>query len=360
MKKSLLGIAILAVALLFLVGCNNNEETPADVETEPVQEIAEPVEEDVEEPVEEEAPVVAVEINIGVIQGPSVMGMIGLMNEADSGQIGEDTYNFTLAGSPDEIVPNIVQGNFDIAAVPPNLASVLYNNTEGDVQVIAINTLGVLHIVEAGHEINSVEDLRGMTIYASGQGSAPEFVLNYILEGNGIDPNEDINIEFLAEHTEVVARLAMNEDAVAMLPQPFVTVAQTQNDDLRMALDLTAEWDAVQAATEGPTSALIMGVLVARRAFIEENPEAIATFLARYADSVEFVNNNVEEAAELLASYDIFPAPIATRAIPHSNVVFIQGQEMQELLSGYLQVLFDANPASVGGEMPSEAFYHNK
>ena len=349
MKKSLLGIAVLTVALMILVGCRN--ETPP-IEPEPE------VDQNESEPESDEPAVAAVEINIGVIQGPSVMGMIGLMNEADSGHLGDDIYNFTLAGSPDEIVPNVVQGNFDIAAVPPNLASVLYNNTDGEVQVVAINTLGVLHIVEAGDEINSVEDLRGMTIYASGQGSAPEFVLNYILTGNGLDPEQDLHIEWLAEHTEVVARLGMNEDAVAMLPQPFVTVAQTQNDALRMALDLTAEWDTVQAASAGPASALIMGVLVARREFIEENPEAIATFLTRYAESVTFVNNNVEEAAELLASYDIFPAPIATRAIPHSNVVFIAGEDMQALLSGYLQVLFEANPASIGGEMPSEEFYH--
>jgi len=356
MKKQFLVTSIIMLCLvsLTLVGCNNNneEETPV---TEP-ETVATEITTAQEEPATEVA-ADPVEINIGVLQGPTAMGMIGLMDAADNDNIGGDTYNFTVAGSPDEIVPAIVQGNLDIAAVPSNLASVLYNNTEGDVQVIAINTLGVLHIVESGDEITSIEDLRGRTIYASGHSSAPEFILNYILEGNGLDPETDVYIEWLAEHTEVVARLGMNEDAVAMLPQPFVTVAQTQNDDLRIALDLTAEWEAIQANTDGPDSALIMGVMVARREFIENNPTAIANFLERYAESVSFVNNNVEEAAQLLEYYDIFPAPIAQRAIPHSNVVFIIGSEMQELFSGYLQVLYEQHPGSIGGAMPSEEFY---
>jgi len=328
-KRGLIIVSAMILSLVFLAGCRGEE-------------------------VSEET---GVEINIGVIQGPTAMGMIGLMDVADNNDIGNDVYNFTIAGSPDELVPNIIQGNLDIAALPSNLASIVYNNTDGEVQVIAINTLGILHIVEDGETITNVEDLRGRTIYASGHSSTPEFVLNYILEGHGLDPQADVNIEWLAEHTEVVARLGMNEDAVAMLPQPFVTVAQTQNEGLRMALDLTAEWDNIQAESD-ETSALIMGVLVARRDFIYENPEAIANFLERYAESVNFVNTDIEAAADLLESYDLFPAPIARRAIPYSNVVFITGSEMQELFSGYLRVLFEQNPASIGGEMPSEEFYY--
>ena len=306
-----------------------------------------------------EAPTIeAPEINIGIIRGPSAMGMVGLMDEADNGNIDDANYNFTLVGSPDEIVPAIVQGNFDIAALPPNLASVVYNNTDGDIQVIAINTLGILHIVEVGDSVMRVEDLYGRTIYASGAGAAPQFALNYILEGNGIDPQNDVNIEWLAEHTEVATRMAMSEDGIAMLPQPFVTVAQTENENLRLALDLTEEWDNVQANTDGPTSALIMGVLVARREFIEQNPESINNFLDRFAESAQFVNGNIEEAAELIEHYDLFPAPIATRALPHSNITFIAGTDMKELFSGYLRVLFEQNPESIGGEMPSDEFYY--
>ena len=347
MKKRFLLASTMLMGLIFLIGCGNNEATDILTSEVDISEV------DSQSDVVEVDPV---EINIGVMLGPTAMGMVGLMDAADQGDIGQDIYNFILAGSPDEIIPAIVQGNLDIAALPSNLASILYNNTEGDVQVIAINTLGVLHIVESGESITSVADLQGRTIYASGYASAPEFILNYILAGHGIDPESDLNIEWFSEHTEVVARLGMNENAIAMLPQPFVTVAQTQNEDLRMALDLTEEWDNAQANIDEP-SALIMGVLVARRDFIEANPDAIVEFLQRYAESVSFVNNNVDEAADLLESYDIFPAPIARNAIPHSNVVFIIGQDMQELFSGYLRVLFEQNPNAIGGEMPSEEFY---
>ena len=355
-KKILIATSMILMGVLVLVGCNGNEEpeilepttTEVEVQSEP------------ETTVEEETNITRepVEINIGVLQGPTAMGMVHLMNEADNENIGDDVYNFTLAGSPDEIVPNIIQGNLDIAALPSNLASILYHNTDGAVQVIAINTLGILHIVEAGESITSVEDLRGRTIYASGHASAPEFILNYILTSNGIDPQNDVTIEWLSEHTEVATRMAMSENGVAMLPQPFVTVAQNQNEDLRIVLDLTEEWDQIQANNDGPTSALVMGVLVARREFIEENPEAINHFLSRTSESIQFVNENTYEAAQLIEYYDLFPAPIATRALPYSNITFISGTEMQERFSGYLQVLFDQFPASIGGEMPSEEFYY--
>ena len=351
-KRFLIAVGAMGLSLAFLAGCSSEE---AYVDLEPV---VTPNEVEPETEAEEEQADAAVEINIGVLQGPTAMGMVGLMDAADHGNIGNDVYNFTLAGSPDEIVPNLIQGNLDIAALPSNLASILYNNTGGDIQVIAINTLGILHIVEAGETLTTVEDLRGRTIYASGHASAPEFILNYILTRNGIDPQHDVTIEWLSEHTEVATRMSLSEDGVALLPQPFVTVAQNQNEALRMALDLTEEWDKIQADHEDSASALIMGVLVARRAFIEENPIAIHRFLDRFSESVQFVNGNISEAAQLIEYYDIFPAPIATSALPHSNITFIAGREMKELFSGYLQVLFEQNPESIGGEMPDEDFYY--
>ena len=330
MKRRFLAICATMIFLISLIGCTSEEESTNDV----------------------------AEINIGVIGGPSAMGMVGLMDEADNGNISDVIYDFMLVGSPDEIIPALAQGNLDIAALPPNLASVLYNNTDGDIQVIAINTLGILHIVESGNQIMSIEDLRGKTIYASGGSATPEFVLNYILESNGIDPQNDVNIEWLAEHTEVATRIAMSENAIAMLPQPFVTVAQTENEDLRMALDLTVEWEHVQANTDAPRSALIMGVLVARREFIELYPEAVDDFLDHFAESVQFVSGNIEEASQLIEYYDIFPAQVAARALPHSNITFIAGQEMKELFSGFLHVLYEQNSESIGGEMPSDEFYY--
>ena len=330
MKKRFLVTGVILLSFMSLVGCRSEEEPITDV----------------------------AEVNIGVLQGPTAMGMVGLMNEADNGNIDDAIYNFTLYGSADEVVPALVQGTLDVAALPSNLASILYNNTDGEIQVIAINTLGILHIVEVGDTIMNIEDLRGKTIYASGNSSAPEFILNYILEGNGIDPQNDVNIEWLSEHTEVATRMAMSENGIAMLPQPFVTVAQTENEDLRLALDLTEEWDNVQANTDASPSALIMGVLVARREFIYQNPEAVGDFLDRFAESVQFVNGNTSEAAQLIEYYDIFPAPIATRALPYSNITFIAGRDMKELFPGYLRVLFEQNPESIGGEMPSDEFYY--
>ena len=259
----------------------------------------------------------------------------------------------------DEVTPNLVQGNVDIAAVPANLASVLYNNTEGGVQVLAINTLGVLYIVESGDTVQSVEDLRGRTIYASGKGATPEYALNYILSENGIDPSADVTIEWKSEHAECLSALLAEEGAVAMLPQPFVTTAQTKSDAIRVALDLTEEWDALQAEAGAP-SALLTGVVVARKSFVEENPEAVAAFLDHYKASVDYVNANTAEAAQLVGQYDIVTAEVAEKALPACNIVYIDGEEMKEKLSGYLAVLLEQNPQSVGGQLPADDFYYSR
>ena len=225
---------------------------------------------------QEEAPAV----KVMALKGPTAMGMVQLMDQADTGQISDYDYQFTIAASADEVTPQLVQGNADIAAIPANLASVLYNNTDGQVEVLAINTLGVLYIVESGDTVSSVADLKGKTIYASGKGSTPEYALNYILSENGIDPENDVTIEWKSEHTECLSALLADEDAIAMLPQPFVTTAQTKSDSIRVALDLTEEWDKLQADSSQP-SALITGVMVARTDFVEENPQAVlrkATF----------------------------------------------------------------------------------
>ena len=241
--------------------------------------------------------------------------------------------------------------------MPANLAAVLYNNTKGQVEVLAVNTLGVLYIVESGESVSSVADLRGKTIYASGKGATPEYALNYILSENGVDPEKDVNIEWKSEHAECLAALLAEENAVAMLPQPFVTTAQMKNDKIKVCLDLNAEWDAVQAGSDAP-SQLITGVVAARKAFIEENPEAVAAFMESYAASVEFVNANVDEAAELIGKYEIVPAAVAKKAIPACNIIFLAGGEMRQALSGYLNVLFEQNPKAVGGALPGEDFYY--
>lgn len=307
----------------------------------------------------EETPKEASSVRITALKGPTALGMLELMDEADSGAFTDASYEFTIAASADEVTPQLVQGNTDIAAVPANLASVLYNNTEGGVEVLAINTLGVLYIVENGETISSVEDLKGKTIYASGKGATPEYALNYILAGNGIDAAADVTIEWKSEHTECLSALLAAENGIAMLPQPFVTTAQMKTEGIRTALDLTEEWERLQKDSDHP-SALLTGVVVVRREFAETNPEAVSDFLDRYKASVTFVNDHTDEAAQLAEKYDIVTAQVAAQALPACNITFIEGTEMQEKLSGYLSVLLEQNPKSIGGALPESDFYYNR
>ena len=297
-------------------------------------------------------------VTVLALKGPTAMGMVSLMNQADQGEITDENYNFQIVASPDEVTPAIAQGTADIAAVPANLASVLYQKTDGGVQALTINTLGVLYLVENGDQIQSISDLKGKTIYASGKGATPEYALNYILKENGLTPGEDVQIEWKSEHTECVAALAEHEDAIALLPQPFVTTAQSKNDSLRVALDLTEEWDNLQKGNGG-NSSLVTGVTVVRTEFAQEHPDIVEDFMERYQESVTFVNDHTEEAAKLIGDYDIVPEEIAKKALPECNIVYIDGAEMKEKLSGYLEVLEQENPQAVGGALPADEFYYD-
>ena len=354
MKKLLSLLCVLSLSAALLAGCSTagnagTSETPDSSSTPS----------NVTEPESSQETVDPIDVNVMALKGPTAMGMVQFMNESDSGAITDNNYNFNITAATDEVSAALAQGTTDIAAVPANLASVLYNNTEGGVQVLAINTLGVLYIVESGDTVNSVEDLRGKTIYASGKGSTPEYALNYVLTQNGIDPSTDVTIEWKSEQAECLSALMAEENAIAMLPQPFVTTAQAQSENLRVALDLTEEWDALQADS-GTPSTLVTGVVVARTEFVEEHPEAISNFLDYYQQSVEYVNANVEDAAQLVGQYDIVTVEVAQKAIPECNIVFIEGAEMKEKLSGYLSVLFEQNAQSVGGALPDDAFYFSR
>ena len=289
-------------------------------------------------------------LRVAALKGPTAMGMVKMMSD-DAGS----NYAFDIHAAADEITPKLVQGELDVAALPANLAAVLYQRTKGELQVLAVNTLGVLYIAERGDSIHSVSDLKGRTIYSAGKGSTPEYALNYILRQNGLEPGVDVTIEYKSEHAECLAALMGDESACAMLPQPFLTTAMTKAEDMRMALDLTEEWDKLQA--EGG-SAMITGVVVARRAAVEENPEAIDAFLADYAESVAYANSDVPGAAALIGEYDIVTAEVAEAALPACNIVCITGTEMQQKLSGYLEVLFEQDPESVGGALPDAQFYY--
>ena len=349
MKKLFRSAAVLALAaalLVSLTACGKEQETQPETE-EPVQ----------------EAPAT---LRVGALKGPTAMGLVELMKASDLVSAGEDvpqaydnlpdavdSYIFTLAAAATELAPQLVKGDLDIACVPANLAATLYQQTEGEVVTLGINTLGVLYIVENGNAVQSLADLEGKTMVASGKDSTPEYALRYLLEENGVDPDTGVVIDWKNEHSECVSALASGAATIALLPQPFVTVAESKMPELRTALDLTEQWDALDNG-----SALITGVVVARRDVVEAHPQAVERFLEQYAASVDWVNANAADAAALIGEYGIVDAAVAEKALPACNIVCITGSEMKEKLSGYLQVLCDASADSVGGAMPGDDFYY--
>lgn len=323
MKRIIFMVAVV-VSILFITACGRGNDEPA------------------------EAPV----IRVAALRGPTAMGLSYLMDAYERGAAVNE-YTFELLGSPVEVPPLLVRGDVDVAVVPANMAAVLYNLDGLEVQGLAVVTLGVLHIVDATGEVNSIADLAGRTIFATGEGATPEFALNYVLTQNGLTPNEDVFIEFRAEPAEIAAAFELGQAEVALLPEPFVSTVTTRFDFLRVALDLTEEWNSVQREY-----GLIMSVVVARRDFVENYPAALASFMEEYERSIAFMTTNLDEAAQLTVNFELIPnVNIARTALPRTNMVFMTGAEMQRNLTGFFRVLYDANPASVGGSVPDEAFF---
>ena len=294
----------------------------------------------------------AADVSVAALRGPTVMGLSKLMYDSENGISDGNSYSFTLEGSPDAVVPMIVRGDVDIAAIPGNLAAVLYQRTGGKVEAIGINTLGVLYIVENGNSVASVEDLEGKTIYSAGKGATPEYALQHVLKAYGLEVGKDVRIEWKSEHAECVAALAADRDGVAMLPQPFATTAMMSDPSIRIAIDLNDLWE------EKVGSVLITGVTVANKAWAEENPEALQAFLGSYRESVEYANSDIQGAAALIGKYGIVPEKVAAAALPYCQVTLITGEEMKTALSEYLAILFGQNPKSVGGALPADDFYY--
>ena len=295
------------------------------------------------QPVTEETE--AVTLNIAALKGPTAMGMVELMETSG------DNYTFILEGSPDAIVPQIAKGEIDIAAVPANLAAVIYNNTKS-VKVIAVNTLGVLYLVGNGEvEIKTREDLLGKTIYSAGKGYTPQYALESILSALGLVDGKDVFIEWKSEHAECVAALLSDTESIAMLPQPFATSALMQNKNLSIVLDLNDLWEGING------SPLITGCLIARSEVVEKYPSSVEAFLSLYASSVDWVNSNNKEAAVLIEKYGIIKAAVAEKALPYCNIVSLRGDEMKKALDIYYNSLYSLNPKSVGGSIPGEEIY---
>lgn len=293
-------------------------------------------------------------LRIGGMKGPTSMGLLFMKDEVENGA-GTGAYEFTMVTGADELLPMMIKGELDIALVPANVAAILYQKTEGGVAVIDINTLGVLYMVSGDSNIVNVEDLRGKTIYLTGKGTTPDYVLHYILQENGLQEG-DYTLEYKSEPTEVAALLAEKPEAVGLLPQPFVTVACAQNEALQVVMDMNEQWSLLQGESG---SRMVTGVTVVRKEVLEENEKAVLEFMSKHKASAEAINQDVEKGAELVVAAGIIgKAPIAQKAIPKCNITYVDGEEMKQALSGYLQVLFEQDATSVGGKLPEDDFYY--
>ncbi|MDD2971152.1 MAG: ABC transporter substrate-binding protein [Lachnospiraceae bacterium] len=364
MKKRYL--ALLMSTLLtatMLVGCGSKtteeapstqQETVAEVENTSTEDTAEATQSETEEQGSESAVETTGEtVRVGSLKGATSIGLLKLMDGAKNENT-KNQYEFTMATAADELLPKMVSGDLDIALVPANVASVLYNKTKGGIEVIDINTLGVLYMVSGDTSMSTIGDLKGKTIYLTGKGTTPDYVLHYILSENGLTET-DVTLEYKSEATEVAAVLAEDTNAVGLLPQPFVTAACTQNEALQVIFDMTKEWKNIQGESG---SALVTGVTVVRKAFAEEAPEAVKAFMEEHKASAAYVGEDVDQVAAWTEEQGIIAKEaIAKKAIPNCNITYIDGAQMQQALSGYLQVLFDQDPASVGGKMPADDFY---
>lgn len=336
MKKWIALVAALLLTLTLLAGCTGtpNPESSAPDSSAPAYE--------------------PVDVNITAIAGPTGVGLVNLMQK-QADKTAANHYTFNVVSDPQQAVAAISNGSADIAAVPTNLASTLYKKTGGKVQVLAINTLGVLHILENGETISTVEDLRGKTIYTSGQGANPEYILKYVLEQNGIDPAKDVTIEYVADNDTLATLVANGTAKVAMVPEPKATACLLQNSAVRRVLNMTAEWE----KGGDNAGALMMGCVVARTEFVRENPEAVQKFLEEYKGSINAVVADVDTAAEQCVTYGIIPkAPLAKQAIPNCGLTYVDGTAMKTGLSAYLTILHSYNPAAIGGALPADDFYY--
>lgn len=342
--KKLLSLILALIMVMSIAACSN-EAPETETEDPATSETSSEAESKPEEPAEE--PFAGADISIGVLKGPTGMGAAWLMDQMDQG-LTANRYDFTVAGAADELTGRLIQGDLDIAALPTNAISALHNKTEGEIICLGVNTLGVLYILENGESIQSIADLDGKTILASGKGSTAESVLVHLIAENGIGAD----IHFASEHTEAVTRALTGEYDIVMLPEPFVTNFMSKTDDFRVALNLADEWEKLTGGV------LTMGGIAVRKSFAEENPEAVAQFTKDYAMSIEMINGDTKAAGQLIEKYGIAAAAVAENAIPRCNIVWLyDNEEYRPVLENFLTVLYEANPASIGGKMPGNDFY---
>lgn len=286
--------------------------------------------------------------NVGTLKGPSSIGLVKVMDTETP--LGENTtVNFDIQGAPDNIVAKLINKELDAACVPINLAATLYNKTNGEIVLVSVASKGVLHLLTKGETITSLQDLSGKTVYSSGQGSTPQFILEYLLKANNV---ENVNVIYLPEHAAVVSQIVAN-GGIALLPEPHATTATMQDPEITRALNITDVWEATNAE-----AGIYMTAFVVRKDFLEENPGTVELFLKAYEESTKFANENPAQAGELSAKYGIVPkAAVAQAAIPGCNLIYMGAKENKATIEKFYEVLFNANPKSIGGKMPLEDFY---
>ncbi|MDD3571127.1 MAG: PhnD/SsuA/transferrin family substrate-binding protein [Lachnospiraceae bacterium] len=350
MKKLLSIIIVVMLAISAFAGCTKKETTPPASETQtdaPAQE-EKNAENTAQEPADSK-------MKIALLKGPTAMGAVMLMNETENGKV-FGNYNFEVLTTPDEVTSKLISGEVDVAAVPVNLASAIYNKDKGSVQIAAINTLGTLYILENGNTIQSLSDLSGKTIYSTGQGAVPEYVLQYVLNKVGVT---DCKVEFMQTHAELAAAVASGKVQIAMLPEPFASVATSKNSDVRVALDIAKCWDEYSYQEEDVANTLPMGCIVVRKEFVNAHEKEFSKFLDEYDYFIEVTNDDPQNTAKYVVSYGILDdEAVAAAAIPNCNITFIEGSKMLRLVENFLNTMYEANPKSIGGAVPDEEFYY--
>lgn len=337
--KKLLSAALAAALVLSLTACGSKDQ-PAQSGSQSASQSG---------TASQEVDFSGVKIRVAAMNGPTGMGMARLADQVRNDMLPYEC-DVTFSGSPDDVRAGLLSGELDIAAVPVNMAAALYNKTGGEILTLAANTLGVLYIVEKGDTVQSMADLAGKKILAAGQGSTPEYVINYLLEKNGLTGS--VEVEYVSEHAEAVTQLAAGSADLILVPEPFVTTALSKVEGARVALDLTQEWAKVSDAD------MVMGCLVVNRAFAQANPQALRHFMTQYAVSADYCASHPAEAAVFIEEFGIMgSAALAEKAIPNCNIVCVTGQEMVDMVTGMLAVLFDADPKSVGGTLPGEEMF---
>ncbi len=335
MKKKLLALCLAAALTLSLAGCGSSDSGSGGA----AQGSSE-----------------ATAVNVGLIMGPPSMGLGWLIHEAEEGNTYND-YNFQVAGVDYSAVSaSLNQGDYDIATLPSNVAAILYNNPDmkEKVKVISIGNLGLLYVLTTDSSVNTMDDLKGRTVYSIGEGGPPEYTFEYLLEQ--YDLSDDVNFSFRATPFEVLNLLQEEPNSIALLPQPFVEVAKMLVPDLRVAINVTEAWDAMNSDSGAQS---VTTVTVVRTKFLEEHEQAVKEYLELSKKSTDYCLANLDEAAQWTEDYETFLNPdIAKNAIPECSIVTLTGQEMKDILSGFLQIIYDSNPDAVGGKMPDDGFYY--